>query len=285
MATKLVFGCGYLGLRVAMRWLKAKHAVYAVTRSRERGNAFERDGLHAVVCDIMEPASLTHLPHADTVLFAVGFDRTRQRTIHDVYVDGLRNALDALPDDIRRFIYISSTGVYSQENGQWVDESSPCEPHRDGGKACLDAERLLATHPIGSKSNVLRLAGIYGPGRLPRRADVVNGRPIFAPSLGYMNLIHVDDAADIVLAVDQRAPTPRTYLVSDGHPVLRRDYHRELARLCDAPEPNFVEPAATSAIAQRAASSKRISNRRLLDELAVSLKYPSYREGLAASLD
>jgi len=275
-----VLGCGYLGKRVALRWRANGHDVFVSTRSAQRGDELSKQGLQPVICDITDSTSLDNLPQPDSVLFAVGFDRSSGRTISEVYVQGLRNVLSALSDSVNRMIYISSTGIYSQNDGQWVDEDSPCEPNRDGGKACLDAEQLLAGHTIGAKTNVLRLAGIYGPERVPSRKDVVGGEPIIAPSHGYLNLIHVDDAADIIIAVEQKAQAPRTYLVSDGHPVPRRDYYREIARRFGASEPEFIEPSEQDPAAQRATSDKRISNQRLLDELHVSLKYPTYREGL-----
>jgi len=284
MGTRLIFGCGYLGKRVASRWLECGHDVFVSTRSNQRADDFSKQGLRPIVCDITEPTSLANLPSTETVLFAVGFDRTSGRSISEVYGDGLRNVLHALPSSIQRMIYISSTGVYSQDDGQWVNEDSTCQPKREGGKACLAAEQLLANHPIGAKTNVLRLAGIYGPERVPRLNDVKAGKPLAAPSHGHLNLIHVDDAADIAVAVDQRAAVPRTYLVSDGHPVLRREYYCEIARLLGANEPQFTEPADQDPAAQRAASDKRISNQRLLDELHVSFRYPSYREGLTELL-
>ncbi len=279
---KLVFGCGYLGRRVARRWLKTGEEVFAVTRSANRAVELAADGLQPIVADLTVAKSLDSLPAVDTVLFAVGYDRTAAKTIRDVYVDGLGNALAALADTLTRFIYISSTGVFGQSDGQWVDEQSPCEPTREGGKACLAAEHLLAEHPLGSRAIVLRMAGIYGPGRIPRRHDIEAGRPIAAPSDGYLNLIHVEDAADIVLAAEARAVPPCTYLVSDGHPVLRSEYYCELARLLDTGQPQFAEPPLDSPAAQRAGSDKRVSNAKMMSELLPTLVHPSYREGLAA---
>ena len=89
-----------------------------------------------------------------------------------VYVDGLQAALDALPTATGRIIYISSTGVYGQTSGEWVDEESECRPTREGGRVCLAAEGVLASPDLGQRAVVLRLAGIYGPGRIPRRTEL-----------------------------------------------------------------------------------------------------------------
>jgi nucleoside-diphosphate-sugar epimerase len=97
-----------------------------------------------------------------------------------------------------------------------------------------------------------------------------------------LNLIHVDDAARIVLLAEAKAQPPRLYVVSDGQPVIRGDYYRVLARLLGALPPRFVEPPDDSPAAARAASDKRINPRRMFSELNPALLYPSYREGLAS---
>jgi nucleoside-diphosphate-sugar epimerase len=135
---------------------------------------------------------------------------------------------------------------------------------------------------LGQRAIVLRMAGIYGPGRIPRRKELKAGLPIDAPGEGYLNLIHVDDAASAVTAAEQQSPLPALYCVSDGHPVIRREYFRELAALLGATEPRFREPRRNAPAAERASASKRVSNQRLLAELKFELHYPSYREGLAA---
>ena len=239
-------------------------------------------GIEPLVADIMVPETLKELPRADTVLFAVGFDRTSGHSIRQLYVDGLRNVLEHLPREITRFIYVSSTGVYGQSGDVWVDERSPCEPTREGGRACWQAEQLLHSDRLGQQTIILRMAGIYGPGRIPRRKELQAGVPIEAPSDGYLNLIHVDDAASAVIAAEQQARLPALYCVSDGHPVVRGEYFRELAGLLGAPEPTFREPRRDAPAAQRASASKRVSNRRMVAELQFDLLYPSYREGLAA---
>lgn len=281
--SKLIFGCGYLGSRVARLWSDAGEDVVAVTRSRPRAESLQATGLQAIVADVNDPVTLVDLPAVDTVLFAVGYDRgvpaNLRRPISEVYAGGLAHVLDALPDSVERIIYISSTGVYGDTAGEWVDEQSPCEPAREGGRACLAAEEVLRQHRLAGRGIVLRLAGIYGPDRVPRLKEMDRGEPIEVSADGMLNLIHVDDAARVVLAAEARAQPPRTYCVSDGHPVLRRDWFCELAHLSNLPEPRFVQPA-PSAKAGRASASKRIRNDRMLAELSPALAYPSYREGL-----
>ncbi len=280
--SKLIFGCGYLGLRVARLWRKSSDNVFAVTRSHRRAAEFRAEGIEPILADVAEPDSLRALPRTQTVLYAVGFDRAAGRSMREIYVSGLSHVLDALPADTKRIVYISSTGVYAQSAGEWIDEDSPCEPVRENGRVCLEAENVLRSHPLGQRSIVLRLAGIYGRGRIPRQAALLAGEPIAAPSTGWLNLIHVEDAARIVLAVERAAHPAAMYTVSDGHPSPRQAYYAELARLIGAPPARFIEPPADSPAALRADSNKRVGNQKLLADLQIELSYPSYREGLAA---
>jgi nucleoside-diphosphate-sugar epimerase len=282
---KLIFGCGYLGIQVARRWRDAGDRVFAVTRSSERGRQFRAEGLFPIVADVTQPETLSELPQASSVLFAVGFDRTTGASVREVYVAGLRSALAAVSPSTRRFLYVSSTGVFGQTDGTWVDEDSPCEPTRPTGRACLDAESLLQEHELGPRSIILRLAGIYGPGRVPRRAQLMRGEPLVVAENGRLNLIHVDDAATVILAAEAQASVPNLYLVSDGYPVLRRQYCQHVARLVQAPNVRFQEPPPNSPKAQRGATDKRVSNTKMMRELTVKLRYPSYREGLAAIVE
>lgn len=282
---KLIFGCGYLGSRVAQRWLSAGEAVYAVTRTTQRAAELAAIGIRPIVGDVAGSSQLVLPKDVTTVLFAVGYARgplPRGPTIHDVYAGGVARALDALPNSVLRFLYISSTGVYGQVAGSEVDENSPCQPTREGGQACLAAEDTLRTSRFADRAIVLRLAGIYGPGRIPRSADLLAGKPIDAPAAGWLNLIHVEDAAAIVLLAERHVPLPSLYVVSDGQPVIRGDYYRELARLLGAPLPRFTTPPEGSPAAARAGSDKRVNPAKMLAELQPRLSYPSYREGLAA---
>jgi nucleoside-diphosphate-sugar epimerase len=285
--SRLIFGCGYLGERVARCWREAGEAVTVVTRNTERAAEFQRHGYAAVVADVTQPPSLIKLPPAETMLFAVGYDRSAAGSIGDVYAGGVKNVLAALPSTASRVIYISSTGVYGNAGGDWIDELTPPDPQRDGGRASLAAEQVLALHPIGKDSIILRLAGIYGPGRVPFLDLLRAGEPIPAATEGHLNLIHVDDAAAAVVAADHLPrfdDGPRIYCVSDGHPVQRGEYYREVARRIGAPEPRFVAPDPHSPRAARAASDRRVRNERMLTDLGVKLAYPDYRAGLAAIL-
>jgi nucleoside-diphosphate-sugar epimerase len=291
--TKLIFGCGYLGSRVARRWSDAGHHVVVVTRSTGRAFELEQFGYRTIIADITRPETLSSLPNADTVLFAVGYDRTPGQAIEQVYAGGMRHVLTALPTETGRFIYISTTGVYGPGGGAWVDEQTPPDPQREGGRASLAAEQALAEHAFGKRGISLRLAGIYGPQRVPFLQELRAGKPIPAPISGFLNLIHVEDAAAVVVAAADvpletlrgQGRMPRVYCVSDGHPAERGDFYREVARQIGAQPPRFTEPDPVSPRAARARSNRRVGNARMLAELGVTLTYPDYCAGLVALLE
>lgn len=263
--THLILGCGYLGRVVARRWLAAGHSVAALTRSR--ADELRSLGIEPVVGDVTDPG-LT-LPAADTVLYAIGLDRSAGKSMREVYVDGLANALDKLPP-VRRLVYVSSTSVYGQTDGGWVDEASATEPAEESGRIVLDAERLLRERR--PEAIVLRFAGIYGPGRTMRWAAIERGEPLAVNPDGWLNLIHVEDGATAVLAAVERGEPGATYNVADDRPVTRREFYTEMAALIGAAEPRFT------AAAER--NHRRISNRRMRSDLGVELEFPDFRAGL-----
>ena len=104
-------------------------------------------GIEPVVADVLKPDSMRGLPAAERIFYCVGFDRSAGMPMRTVYVDGLQNVLDALPRTVARFVYASSTGVYGQVDGEWVDEDSPTCPHHESGKVCLEAEERIRVGP------------------------------------------------------------------------------------------------------------------------------------------
>jgi nucleoside-diphosphate-sugar epimerase len=266
-----------------MRWLSAGERVWVTTRSPNRAVELARLGLRPIVGDLTQGLALpTDASPIDSVLFAAGFRASVGEDLPGICVAGLKHALDSLSDDVVRFIYASSTGVYGQEDGSWVDEQSPTQPTRASGVAYLAAENFLAQHRLANRRIVLRFAGLYGPGRVPKASAIERGEPIETPPSHFLNLIHIDDAADVVVQLDQCVTPPQMYVVSDGEPVLRSEFYGELARLLKAPGPQFCEPGPESSKSNRSMGNKRIRPTRLKSVLQRPLTYPSYRAGLAA---
>ena len=278
----LIFGCGYLGGRVAKKAVFSGQNVWATTRNGEKAAELRSSGIQPLIADWTDPQTLGRLPPVDRILIAVSYDRHSDHSRYESQVGGLRNLLAVVAPQTH-VCYISTTGVYHQTDGSWVDEDSPAQPDRDAGQAHLQAEELLREHRPGGPSTILRLAGIYGRGRLPRAADVVAGRPIASPEQGFINLIHVDDAASVIMAAWSRSKSG-LYLVGDDCPVRRGDFYREIARQAGAPPPTFVPPDESNPAPGRSASNKRIRNDRMKRDLLTELQFPTYREGLAGSL-
>jgi nucleoside-diphosphate-sugar epimerase len=314
-ARKLIIGCGYLGRRVARRWVARGDDVLALTRSNERAAELRRFGVEPMIGDVTDPATLGVLPEADTLLYAVGLDRTSGKSQREVYVGGLENVVACVAGKVRRFLYVSSTSVYGQNAGEWVDEGSTCRPETENGKVCLAAEQLLQSRI--PNANILRLAGIYGPGRLMARVAALRaGLVLEGNPDAWLNLIHVDDAIAAILACEERGQLGGTYLVGDDRPCRRRDYYALLAALVGAPPPrnaNFPPLAKGGQGGAGGASlsaddtkrqgdnetgrqgegeagnatgdlNKRCCNRRLHEELQVTLRYPSVQVGLPIAL-
>ena len=270
-STCLIVGCGYLGRVVARRWIEEGRHVAALTRGRP--SELRALGIEPIVGDVTDPASL-RLPATDTVLYAVGLDRAAGKSMREVYVGGLGNVLDALPTP-QRFVYASSTSVYGQFAGERVDEDSPTEPAEENGRIVLEAERLLRQRLPDAV--ILRFAGIYGPGRLIKRAALERGEPLATDPDKLINLIHVEDGARAVVAAAGRGRPGTTYNVADDRPVTRREFYTVMSELLGTPPPRF-EPNAREGV------NRRISNRRLKDELGFELRYPDFRAGLRQAL-
>jgi len=273
----LIIGCGYLGRRVAALWRLRGYKVTALTRSQENAATLRALGVESIMGDVLEPAMLRAIPAADILLYAVSYDKHTDTSKREVYVQGLANVLLEIAPRTGRFLYVSSTSVYAQDKGEWVDESSPCEPASVDGRICLEAEEIARSHfSTAGNCTVLRFSGLYGPGRLLRRIESVRAQePIRANPDGFLNLIHVDDGARIVEALAERNQVAPTYLVTDNKPIRRRDYYARLAELIGAALPVFQTDAADAS-----RINKRCSNAQVRAALGDILRFPTVEEGL-----
>ncbi len=277
--TKLIVGCGFLGTHLARQWHAAGHRVIAIVRSASRSEQLKRWAEKVWVQDVYALERLPELVTFDTVVFAVSFPPEVLK--HTGHVPALRRLLGAMIELPRRFVYISSTGVYGKATGR-VDETSSCKPDRITSHYAWEAERWLESSPVGSRLIILRMAGLYGPERIPRWHELQAGLPLAVDPEGWLNLIHVEDAAQVIRTVAEHSPVPARYNVADGHPVRRCDFFAEVARLFATPPPRYVAPDASDPRQARSLSNRQVDTTRLKDLLRTPLKFASYREGLQA---
>lgn len=272
---KLIIGCGYLGRRVAARWLAEGHTVHALTRGR--AEELRTLGVCPVVGDVLQAMDL---PRAETVLYAAAPDRRGEQGPADVWLTGLGRVLAvvrAWPNP-PHFLFVSSTSVYGQTDGEEVDERAATEPLDESGRVLLAAEKMLLQE-ARPPAVILRFAGMYGPGRLLRRSESLRAaEPLAVDPDGWLNLIHVEDGASAIIAAEALAEPGTVYNVADDRPVRRREFYGLLARLLGVPEPRFAPPTETRG------PHRRIVNRRMRSELRVTLQYPTFEEGLPASV-
>ncbi len=286
--TTLIIGCGYLGQRLGTLLLERGERVFGTVRSASRAAELATLGVEPVIAEVLQPESVRHLPAVERVFYCVGYDRSAGASMHSVYVDGLQNVLDHLPLSVTRLVYASSTGVYGQTDGECVNEESPALPQHESGRACVEAERRVRAWAIARATSasavVLRFAGLYGPDRLVRRAMLEKREPIPGDPSKYLNLIHIDDAAQAALAALVADNPDSLYVISDDRPVTREEYYARMATLLSTPLPRFEPVASANAESARDATSKRVCNRRMRLSLVPALRYPDITTGLAAAL-
>lgn len=272
-------GCGYVGRQVAQVWQQKKEPVLGLTRGGTAVSALEQAGIQPVVADWLDADANWSLPGVEQALVAVPH-RVDERFGERTYTVGLANVLERLPA-LKRMVVLSTTGVYHQTDGQWVDEASPTQPTRPGPQMALVAEKWLAEHLPAERATVLRLAGIYGPGRIPLLAKLRGRQPLPVPE-GDLNLIHLEDVAQAILQLLERHAPQGLYVLSDGHPVARRKFYEDAARIFGTPQPIFSAPEPGSSRAGRGESNKRINPQRIMRDLGLVLRYPDHLAGLAA---
>ena len=270
----LLAGCGDLGLRVAQRLLARGDEVWAL---RRQPPARAGDGIHWLRADLTRPESLAGLPRSFTrLVYLPTPDRRDAVACQAIFVDGLRHLLAAVGGTaLLRVLLVSSSSVYGEHGGDWVDENTPVAPPGANGAALLGAERWLAAQPV--RSVVLRLAGLYGPGRgqLFERLRAGTARvPRDTPH--WCNRIHADDAAAAIAWLLALADPEACYLGVDDTPLPLHALYDHLAQLLGAPPPAAGPPPP-------GIGSKRLRNARLRAS-GFEPCWPDARTGYAALL-
>jgi nucleoside-diphosphate-sugar epimerase len=197
-------------------------------------------------------------------------------------VAGLKRLVSALPKTVRCFCFVSSTSVYGDQGGAWVDETAVCRPESDAGRTLLRAEELLRGSWLADRLLIMRLAGLYGTGRIPSAKN--GGRSMSRDGKRFVNLIHVDDAAAAIDLGITRARLPNLFNLSDGNPVTCDEFRRYADVIFGKVEQEALPTDTVEKdIYHRRRGNKRISVQHLRDELEFRCRYVDFRAGLAAS--
>ena len=277
--TLLSFGHGYSAQALAKRLLPQGWVIYGTTRKAEKAEALRDEGVIPVMWpdgDLSEAfATATH------ILVSAGPDEEG-----DPVLAKLEPRIREIAPRLEWAGYLSTTGVYGDHEGEWVDESAPLTAATKRGKLRVMAETQWRDID-GLPLHIFRLAGIYGPGRGPfEKVRKGTARRIIKEGQVFSRT-HVEDIAQVLEASINRPNTGAAYNVCDNDPAPPQDviaYAAELLGLPVPPEVPFAEAEMSPMARSFYAESKKVDNRRIREELGVELKYPDYRTGLKALL-
>jgi nucleoside-diphosphate-sugar epimerase len=281
----LVVGCGYVGRRVAGRHLEKGDCVAALVRSAPSAETLRAHSIDTIEGDLDRPDTLRPLPTAGALIYY--FAPPPPAGDDDPRINAFLAALDRRHPPAR-IVYLSTTGVYGDCRGEWISEERPPNPRTGRARRRLAAERALGrlSQETGVPAVVLRVPGIYGPGRLPvdrlrRRLPVI--RQAESP---YSNRIHADDLARACIAAAEYGKAAEVYNISDGHPTTMTDYFFRVADHLGLPRPPEIslEEAGerlSASMISYIEESRRLGNRKIREELGVELIYPDLEAGLA----
>lgn len=284
----LILGCGYVGLELGRQLAAAGHRVFGARRSAGDDDRVRAAGCLPVVADVTQPQTLSTLPgRFDWVVNTVSSSRGGLDEYRAVYLEGSVNVirwLSGAPPEA--YVYTSSTSVYGQTDGSWVDESSPAEPATDTGRILVEAEQVLlrAAQERGFPARLLRVAGIYGPGRGHLFQQFIRGEPCgTGDPRRWLNMIHRDDVAGALKAVLEYGTNGAIYNAADNEPVTQAAFLDWLAQQLGRPAAP-VSTITPTRPRKRGLTNKRVSARRLREEIGWVPRYPTFREGYASAV-
>ena len=276
MAQVVIAGCGYVGNALAGMLMTEGHEVFGVRRNVDALAA----GVRGIAGDLAEPSALGPAPpRVEYAVFAVGADGGTEKAYRRAYLDGLAGFLQWLLDEgqrPKRIVMTSSTSVYGQRRGEVITEASPTHPTQFRGETLLASEGLVAASTIPSV--VVRLGGIYGPGRTRLVQRARSGELVLRGREHYTNRIHRDDAAGLIRHLLFHPDPAPLYLGVDDHSAEEAELYAWLAKETGGPPPGLPDEDAGPSDRRREVGSKRCSNA-LARESGYRFRYPTYREG------
>jgi nucleoside-diphosphate-sugar epimerase len=283
----LIIGCGYIGRALGARRLLAGDAVSGVVFTLESSLQLRKIGINPLALDLDQGVEQLPLEGEDRIFYlAPPPDAGVRDNRMGLFLGALRKQR-LTP----RIVYVSTTGVYGDCRGELVDENRPVQATTDRARRRLDAELKLMEWGLQGEGElvILRVAGIYGPGRLPL-ARLRQGLPMIRESEApWSNRIHADDLVTVCEAAMERGGDGEIYNVSDGTPGNMAEYYNLVADLAGLRRPPVISRAEAqtelpATMLSYLKESRRIDNRKMIHDLGVTLKYPTLREGLPASL-
>lgn len=286
MKPVLIIGCGDIGRRVAALRRDNCVTIFGLARSEESAARMAAEGIEPIHADLAARETLAGLPTAGAEVYYFAPPPNDGET--DPCLRNFLAAIDraALPT---KFVLLSTTAVYGDCRGAWITEEQPAQPQTSRGRRRLDAENAVRDWAArtGTPFVILRVGGIYGPGRLPI-ARLRQGLPILREDESpFTNRIHQDDLAMICVAAAERGVSGSIYNVADGRPGTMSNYFKAVAAACGLPQPPEVSLAEAEKVMSEGMlsylqESRRLDNSKLLQELGITLRYPSLADGLAA---
>jgi nucleoside-diphosphate-sugar epimerase len=271
----LVAGCGWLGTALARRLIARGDRVTAVRRDPGRAARLAPLGVEPLAVDLAGAGAGGRLPPVEAIVACQAAAAEGEGAYRAAYVEANRTLLAAARERGAAFVYTGSTGVFGQRDGRDVDESTPPAPASPAGAVLAEAERLvLDAAAAGVRASLVRLSGLYGPGRTGILERVRQGALALGPGDdAWMNFCHQEDAVELVLAALARAPPGAILHGSDARPARRREVVEWIAARLGIPAPR-TERAPPGA-------NRRILSGRSRALLGVELRYPSFSDGLA----
>jgi len=284
----LIVGCGYIGERVALCLQEQGQPICGVVRSVASAEHVGSLGIPVIRCDLDSESLPAGSSEGQQVFYfapppAQGLEDTRMAR----FLAGLGSS-----GQPQRIVYISTTGVYGDCQGNWVDESRPVNPQVDRAHRRWDAEQQLRAwrSRSGGELVILRVAGIYGPGKLPvarLRKQLPMVAEVDAP---WTNRIHADDLVEVCVAAMQRGADGEVYNACDGHPGNMTDYFNRVAELMNLPKPPQVSleqarQELSPGLLSYLGESRRLDNSKMREELGVTLRYAELAAGLASCVE
>jgi nucleoside-diphosphate-sugar epimerase len=284
MESVLIIGCGDVGVRVARLVQASGCAAWAMARSQSSADHLARHGVRSVPGDLDRLETLQALPTAGKLVFYLAPPPGGGPV--DLRMHHFCSAIGA-GQSPRKVVYISTSGVYGDCGGNWVDEQTPVNPQTSRAKRRVDAENRLMEwgRRLGVPIVILRVTGIYGPGRLPI-ARIRQGHPVLREEIAPpTNRIHADDLAAVCLAAAAKGGDGEIYNVSDGQPGTMTEYFNVIADRLGLPRPPQLEMAEarqvmTPMMLSYLTESRRMSHRKIVEQLGVVLLYPDLQAGL-----